>query len=310
MEDDFSVEKPRIARLTGPNYRPWSVQLQRLLIGQGLWNVASLGVETPIATVADPKASEANPKAPEPSVDRTGVKDAKASTIIMGLCAQSALQHILLLSTAKEQWDALKALYAPLGRQQLSAKVQAFTTYKPPESGATVAVVATDLSTLQYEIGTIDPTEKPSDTLKISLFLQAVRALDSRFDPLILQLEISGTATDYSTIVERLSEHERRMGPKEALRESALSAKERYEARDSKARGKKPFRGYCNNCGRYGHRQKECQEPESDVSDDDSGTESPETIGALTPEEPNDEALRGRQKELAQGALCPAEASW
>ena len=80
MEDDFSVEKPRIARLTGPNYRPWSVQLQRLLIGQGLWSVVSLGVLTLIATVADPKA-------PEPLVDYTGVKDAKASTIIMGLCA-------------------------------------------------------------------------------------------------------------------------------------------------------------------------------------------------------------------------------
>ena len=80
MEDDFSVEKPRIARLTGPNYRPWSVQLQRLLIGQGLWSVVSLGVSTLIATVADSKA-------PEPSVDRTGVKEAKASTIIIGLYA-------------------------------------------------------------------------------------------------------------------------------------------------------------------------------------------------------------------------------
>jgi hypothetical protein len=49
--------------------------------------VTSLGVETPIAVVADPKALEANPKALEPSADRTGVKDAKASTIIMGLCA-------------------------------------------------------------------------------------------------------------------------------------------------------------------------------------------------------------------------------
>ena len=79
------MEKPRIARLTGPNYRPWSVQLQRLLIGQGLWSVVSLGVLTPIAIVADPKALGADPKAPEPLVDRTGVKDAKASTIIIGL---------------------------------------------------------------------------------------------------------------------------------------------------------------------------------------------------------------------------------
>jgi hypothetical protein len=38
-----------------------------------------------------------------PRTDRTEVKDAKASTIIMGLCASGALQHILLLGTAKEQ---------------------------------------------------------------------------------------------------------------------------------------------------------------------------------------------------------------
>ena len=49
--------------------------------------MVSLGVLTPIAIVADPKALGADPKAPEPLVDRTGVKDAKASTIIMGLCA-------------------------------------------------------------------------------------------------------------------------------------------------------------------------------------------------------------------------------
>ena len=57
------------------------------------------------------------PKALGPSGDCTEVKDAKASTIIMSLCAQGALQHILLLGTAREQWMALEALYAPLGMQ-------------------------------------------------------------------------------------------------------------------------------------------------------------------------------------------------
>jgi hypothetical protein len=37
-----------------------------------------------------------------PGTGRTEVKDAKASTIIMGLCASGSLQHILLLRTAKE----------------------------------------------------------------------------------------------------------------------------------------------------------------------------------------------------------------
>jgi hypothetical protein len=144
----------------------------------------------------------------------------------MGLCAQVALQHILLLSTAKEQWEALEALYSPLGIQQLSAKVQAFTAYRPPESGATVAIVATALSTLQCEIGTIDPAERPSDTLKISLLFQAIRALDDRFGPLILQLGISGVTTDYSVIVARLSEFERRMGSNAALKETVLALKQ------------------------------------------------------------------------------------
>ena len=138
MEDDFSVEKPRIARLTGPNYRPWAIQVQRLLLSHGLWDVVRLGPEVPVeGTEAKPasgdpirgKSAEAgagtteggatgsatggatgsatgtteSPKAPVlPGTGRTEVKDAKASTIIMALCASGALQHILLLKTAKE----------------------------------------------------------------------------------------------------------------------------------------------------------------------------------------------------------------
>jgi hypothetical protein len=81
------------------------------------------------------------------------------------------------------------------------------------------------LSTLQYEIGTINPTEKPSKALKISILFGAIRALDERFAPLILQLEISGNTTNYSAIVACFSKYERRMGLKEALKESVLLAK-------------------------------------------------------------------------------------
>jgi hypothetical protein len=215
------------------------------------------------------------PKALGPSGDRTEVKDVKASTIIMSLCAQGALQHILLLGTAREQWEALEALYAPLGMQQLSAKIQAFTSYKPPERGATVAVVATELSTLQYEIGTIDPTEKPSETLKISILFGAIRALDERFAPLILQLEISGTTTNYSAIVARFSEHERRMGPKEALKESVLLAKTGGKS------PKKAFQGKCFNCGKQGHKKSDCKSKK--VEKQEKQEKSPSTGPLATP---------------------------
>ena len=131
MEDDFSVEKPRIARLIGPNYRPWAIQVQRLLLSYGLWDVVRLGTEVPVEgtevkpTSGDLTGGESakagagtttggaagsaagtteSPVAPVlPGTGRTEVKDAKASTIIIGLCALGALQHILLLKTAKEQ---------------------------------------------------------------------------------------------------------------------------------------------------------------------------------------------------------------
>src|ERR1700742_2101136 len=104
MEDDFSVEKPRIARLTGPNYRPWSVQVQRLLLSQNLWEVVRLGVETPETTNTEPVVTgQPGPRTTgllsptEGSIPvsgaRTVIKDAKASTIIMALYSQNVLQH-------------------------------------------------------------------------------------------------------------------------------------------------------------------------------------------------------------------------
>jgi hypothetical protein len=241
--EDFSIEKPRIAKLTGPNYRPWSVQVQRLLVAQGLWDVVLQGPKD----AKEPKQSAI-------------IRDAMASSLIIGLCAQGTLQHILLLNTAKEQWDALKALYQPLGLQQLGTKLRAFTSYSPLND-STVTTVATDLTTLQAEIGDIDPRERPSENAKIAIFLRAVRALDPRFDPLILQLEISGTVTDYAVVVTKLTEFERRLGPKEPISTTAYRAKE-LEVEDTGDLGdsssdEEPLIR-CYKCGGIGHKRSEC----------------------------------------------------
>jgi hypothetical protein len=97
-------------------------------------------------------------------------KDAKASTLVIGLCSQGPLQHILQLETAREQWAKLKVLYAPLGLQQLSTKTQAFIGYKAPSSSTTIAEISTELNTLQAEIAAISPSERPSDTLKLRCY--------------------------------------------------------------------------------------------------------------------------------------------
>jgi hypothetical protein len=278
--EDFSIEKPRIAKLTGLNYRPWSVQVRRLLEAQGLWDTVLQGPETP----KNPEQSTALPEAPPKPEQSTSklkpsaippeekIKDAKASTLIMGYCSQGTLQHILLLNTAKEQWDTLKALYQPLGLQQLGTKLRAFTSYSPQKDSApTVTTVATDLTTLQAEIGDIDPTERPSENAKIAVFLRAVKALDPRFDPLILQLEISGTVKDYAVVVTKLTEFERRMGLKEPVKEGAFSAQS--------TKGKLRFQGKCHNCDKAGHMARHCRAPKRDAE----GCKGPSTGPLPTP---------------------------
>jgi hypothetical protein len=179
----------------------------------------------------------------------------------MGLCGRDALGHILLYTSAKEQWSALKALYAPLGLQQLGTKIQAFTGYIAP-ANAKVADIANDLTTLQANIRYIKPAERPSDTLKISIFFRAVRALDSRFDPLILQLGISGLATDFAVIVPKFIDFERRIGPKEGLKEGALTAnigsKGSRNSRRKEPNNSASFKGRCFNYGKTGHKKSEC----------------------------------------------------
>jgi hypothetical protein len=105
--EDFSIERPRIAKLTGPNYRPWSVQVRKLLVSQSLWNVVLQGPEDtkepeqPATSSPEGRGKEQSIKPEDP--ERTVVKDAKASSLIMGYCAQGPLLDILLLNTAKEQ---------------------------------------------------------------------------------------------------------------------------------------------------------------------------------------------------------------
>lgn len=245
MDNEFSVEKPRITRLSGPNYRPWSIQVKRLLQAKGLWTIVSEG--------------------PMKALEDQDTKDAKASTLVMGLCGQGPLQHILLLETAQEQWEKLKELYAPLGLQQLSSKVQAFIGYKPQNSSTTIAEISTELNTLQAEIAAISSEERPSDTLKTTVLFQAIRAKDPQYDIVILQLGLGGI-TNYSAIVGHLTEYERRIGA-QPLKESAFKAVGEQSSTESKGQSSRPrsqkpkqgFKGRCFHCDKVGHRKSECR---------------------------------------------------
>ncbi len=74
--------------------------------------VASGSTDSPEGTSTGPLGKTKKPIRAEQQA-RSSLKDAKAATLIMGVCAQPVLQHILLLETAKDQWDTLKRLHAP-----------------------------------------------------------------------------------------------------------------------------------------------------------------------------------------------------
>jgi hypothetical protein len=135
MEVDFSTEKPRIAKLTGPNYRLWALQVKRWLQSLELWEVVVQGPIDPEATgmpgigteelpvaLGSTESSEGASTGPLKKAKkstktelqaRSPLKNTKAATLIMGVCSGAVLQYILLLETAKEQWETLKRLYVP-----------------------------------------------------------------------------------------------------------------------------------------------------------------------------------------------------
>ena len=96
MELDFSVEKPRITKLSGPNYRSWCAQVQRLLQGQELWDIVSQGAQEVQGAQGAQEGAQATPiRSAKPETPaftgKEAVLDAKASTVIMGLCIPMVL---------------------------------------------------------------------------------------------------------------------------------------------------------------------------------------------------------------------------
>lgn len=101
-------------------------------------------------------------------------------------------------------------------------------------------------------------------------------------------------------MVTKLTEFERRMGPKEPIKEEAFSAQS--------AKGKSKFRGKCFNCDKPGHRAKDYKAPKKSA---ESGSKSPSTGPLPTPS-----GGRGlspsptRNTGFTEGAKSAIEQSW
>ena len=166
-------EKLTIERLTGKdNYWAWKPQVKRTLISRGLWNVIQEAKNLP---------EEGQSTTPDLT------KDAAASSFIIRTCGKGPLKMIVYMDTAKQQWDRLEALYETTGITELGIKSDTFYFFKL-EKDIAIRDISNRLDTLQFEIGILDPTEKPSERQKIAALFKAATSLNTGYSTLVAQL--------------------------------------------------------------------------------------------------------------------------
>lgn len=231
--------------------------MSRLLKAQGLYGAINGKFAKVLKNVAtqDTVHSSATGNGSDDSLTEVMILDAKASTLIMGFCSQKPLDQVISLELAQEQWEKLRALYAPLGLQQLDIKTQSFINYVPRQN-ATIASISTELDMLQSEIGVISTEERPSDTMKLTILYRAVRSLNTKYDPIVLRLGLA-KITNYEEVVLQLMKYERRISAEgRIIKENVFSA---MTNRNNISR-RKEFKGKCFNCGKVGHRKANCRQ--------------------------------------------------
>jgi hypothetical protein len=89
------------------------------------------------------------------------------------------------------------------------------------------------------------------------VLLRVIRALDTRFDSLILQLEISDLAINYTVVVAKLTEFERCIDSREIAKKSAFSI--------INTKSKTKFQRKCYNCEKTGHIARDCRAPKKKI---------------------------------------------
>ena len=119
MEESSQRHLPK---LTVDNYKLWSVNTKTYLEGKSLWTIVS-GAR-PRAEAMLRNGEEELAALPFETWDRD---DARARSIILSTMSTTQAGHIMELTTARAQWDALKQKYS-LYRQEVQHKIPSRNT--------------------------------------------------------------------------------------------------------------------------------------------------------------------------------------
>lgn len=199
-----------IEKLSGPNYRVWSLRVKRLLQSRGLWDVvdrlpkveAEQEVEQPLEP---PRDAATSAPAPAPPADFV-VRDAEASCLIMDLCAPGPLDLIVTVECARSQWARLRLFYGP--RMGLGQKLRGdFRTFAAQAGGKGILQIVKELDELKWGSGEVQRGGGPNEEEMMEVMKEVALRKGFSFGETFPSLG-KRYGYDYETLLERLVSEE------------------------------------------------------------------------------------------------------
>ncbi len=249
--DDHKV---RLPILGNDNYAEWAHAMKNWLLAKKLW-----------AIVSGTKKKPDDPKAAATDVEDWEASDAHAQSIIGGQLSRAQYQHIMSVSTAKEQWEKLARVHESPDKHRLASLLRQF--YGFDAGTQSVDDAAATLTRIQCDIKNLRAEEAPTDYAK-AIFL--MRSLGEAYKTVNTILSSDDKLT-FESCLTRLKEEESNFkdSRKAALGDSrgaALAAYNRNANSGSRSdRGENNTKpavshrlGNCSNCGKEGHWAVDC----------------------------------------------------
>ncbi|KFY32503.1 hypothetical protein V493_00124 [Pseudogymnoascus sp. VKM F-4281 (FW-2241)] len=181
-----------IAKLTGPNYRVWSLRVKRLLQSRGLWDVVEPlpKPEPPVAGSQAPIGADASTVAPPQAADFE-IRDAQASCLIMELCDTIPLDLIISIECARSQWARLRRLYGPSFGQYQGLRDD-FEEFVAKAGGKGWAQIAGELETLRELIGEVPGGLRLSEVEMLEVLNDIAKGKGGEYGTLAGYLRLKG----------------------------------------------------------------------------------------------------------------------